>query len=189
MRLLFTVGLLALAGCATAPNPGAMVWNTIMAHSDDAPNPMLKDGELVLSGRAIRSRATYAAPFALECELQSGQTSSNGGFYIDFVPGGASAAALPQEYVSVKLCDDNTLEAWASRSNQSPHLIKKSTAIPIKALGQYKLTMEVRHGGFTACANGVLMAIDQPVLYDRFQIELRTFPPPSRWRVRNFSVR
>jgi len=33
------------------------------------------------------------------------------------------------------------------------------------------------------------MTIDQPVLYDRFQIELRTFPPPGQWRVRDFSVR
>jgi hypothetical protein len=166
-----------------------MEWNTVLARPDVAPEPVVKDGELVLSGRAIQSRATYAAPLTVECDLRSGQTSSNGSFYIDFVPSRASAAALPQEYIDIKLCGDNTLEAWASRSNQPPHLIKKSTAIPIKALGQYKLTVEVRHGGFTARANGVLMMIDQPVPYDRFQIELRTFPPPSQWRVRDFSVR
>ncbi len=188
MRLLFIVGLLAMVGCATTPHMGTMEWNTYLAHPDGA-SAVVKDGELVLSGRAIRSHATYAAPVTVECELQSGQTSSNGGFCIDFVPGGASATALPQEYIGIKLCSDNTLEAWASRSNQPPHLIKKSTAIPINALGRYKLTVEVRQGGFTARANGVLMIIDQPVPYDRFHIELRTFPPPSQWRVRDFSVR
>jgi hypothetical protein len=189
MRPLLIVWLLALAGCATAPNPETMEWSTALAHSDGTPEPVLKDGRLVLSGRAIRSRTAYAAPFTLECELQSAQTSTNGGFCIDFVPEGASTAVLPEEYVGIKLSNDNTLEAWGSGSNQPAHLIKKSGAILLDALGGYKLTVEVRHGGFTVYVNGELMKIDQPVPYDRFQIQLRTFPPPSQWVVRDFSIR
>ncbi len=143
----------------------------------------------MLSGRAIRSRTSYAAPFALECELQPAQTSSNGGFYIDFVPEGVSTAVLPQEYVGIKLGNDSTLEAWASRSNQPAHLIKKSGVILIDAVGGYKLAVEVQRDGFIVYANGEPMKIDQPVPYDRFQIQLRTFPPPSQWVVRDFSIR
>jgi hypothetical protein len=188
MRLLLIVGLLAMVGCATTPNPGTMEWSTILGHPAGA-SAVVKDEKLVLSGRAIRSRAAYAAPLTVECELQSGQVSSNGSFYIDFVPEGASAAALPQEYVSFKLCNDNTLEAWASRSNQPPHLIGKSAVIPVGAQGRYKLAVEVQHGGFAAHANSVPMTIDLPVPYDKFQIELRTSPPPSQWLVCSFSVR
>jgi len=189
MRTLLIVGLVAVVGCATAPQTGTMEWNIIPTQSSGVSGPLVKDGELVLSGNAIRSRATYAAPLTVECELQSGQVSSNSGFYIDFVPEGASATALPQQYVGIKLCGDNTLEAWASRSNQLPHLIQKSGQILVDGLGTYKLTVEVRPGGFTARANGVLMTIDLPLPYDKFRVELRAFPPPSLWRIHGFSVR
>ncbi len=177
-----------MAGCTTVPGPRTMEWNTILAHSYGA-SAVVTNGELVLSGRAIRSRATYAAPVMVECELQSGLVSTNGSFYINFVPEGASVEALAQEYVGIKLCNDNTLEAWASRSNQPPRLIGKSAAIPVDTPGRYKLTVEVQHGGFTAYANGVPMAIDLPVPYDRFQIELRSSLPPSQWVVRDFAIR
>jgi hypothetical protein len=189
MRLLLTVGLLAMAGCATAPNPSMMEWNPITAHSDGAPEVALKDGELMLFGRAIRSRAIYTAPLTVGCELRSGQNSTNGCFYVDFIPEGASVEALPREYVSFKLGNDNTVEAWASRSNEPPRLIKKSGQIQVDGLGSYKLTVEVQHGGFTAHVNGVPLMIDLPMPYNKFRIELRTLPPPSQWYVRDFSVR
>jgi hypothetical protein len=188
MRLPLIVGLLAMVGCATAPGPRAMEWDTIIAHRYGA-SAILTNGELVLSGRAIQSRATYAAPLTVECELQSGQGSSNGSFYIDFVPEGTSVAVLPQEYVGFKLRGDNTLEAWASRSNQPPRLIGRSTAIPVDPQGQYKLAVDVQSGGFAAHANGVPMPIDLPMPYGKFQIQLQSSPPPSQWHVRDFSVR
>jgi hypothetical protein len=188
MRLLLIVGLLAMIGCATAPRPGTMEWNTVAPHADGASEPVVKDGGLVLSGSAIRSRATYAAPVTLVCELQSLQPSSIGNFYIDFVPNGVSAVPLPQEFVGIKLNNNNILEVWASSSNHPARLIE-STVLPIVAEGQYKLVLEVQHVGFNAHTNGVPMTIDIPVPYNRFQIELRAFPPPSHWLVRDFSIR
>jgi hypothetical protein len=189
MRTLLIVGLVAMVGCATAPHSDTMEWNVIPAQSSGVSGPVVKDGELVLSGNAIRSRATYAVPLTVECELYSGQTFSNCGFDIDFVPDGAPIATPPQQYVGIKLCGDSTLEAWASRSNQPPHLIKKSGQIPVDGLGSYKLTVEVRQGGFTASANGALMTVDLPMPYDKFHVELRAFPPPSLWHIHGFSVR
>jgi hypothetical protein len=190
MRLLLIVGLLATVGCATAPNPGStpgsMEWDTVLAHSAGAPEPLVKDGQLVLAGRAIRSRATYTPSFTLECELQSTQTSSNGSFYVDFVPQDASAAVLSQEYVGIKL-ESSKLEAWASTSNHPPRLIK-STAVQVSAEGRYKLAIEVQRDGLTVDVNSVPMVIDLPVPYDRFRIEMRASPPPARWLVRNFTI-
>ena len=186
MRQLLIVGLLAMVGCATAPNPssvpGSIEWDTVLAHSVGAPEPAVKDGQLVLSGRAMCSRATYTPSFTLECEVQS-TLSSNASFYIDFVPQDASAAVLPQRYVSIKLNNNSALEVWASTSNQSPRLIK-STVAQASAEGRYKLVIEVQRDGFTVDGTKV----DLPIPYDRFHVELRTFPPPSQWLVRNFTI-
>jgi hypothetical protein len=190
MRLLVIVGLLAVVGCATAPNPGpvsgSMEWGTVLTHSAGAPEPFVKDGQLVLVGRAIRTHATYTPSFRLECELQSTPASSNGSFYVDFVPQDASAAVLSQEYLGIKL-NDNTLEAWAATSNHPPRMIK-STAVQVSADGRYKLAIEVQHDGLTVNVNSVPMTIDLPVPYDRFHIELRTSPPPTQWIIRNFTI-
>jgi hypothetical protein len=191
MRLLLIIGLLATVGCATTQNPGpssgGMEWDTVLAQPGGAPKPFVKDGQLVLVGGAVRSRATYTPSFTLECELQSTQVSSNVSFFIDFVPQDASTVVPSQEYVGIKL-NNGTLEAWASTSNHPARLIK-STAVQVSAGGRYKLVVEVLRDGFTVDVNSVPMMIDLPVPYDRFRIELRSSPPLSQWVVSNFTIR
>jgi hypothetical protein len=189
MRALLIIGLLALTGCAGSPHPIAMEWNALLPHPDASPSPTIENGQLTLSGDAVRSRSTYAAPLTIECELQSEAPPAKGGFYINLVPQSVPAKELAQDFLGIKLSDDQTtLEVWESHGSQPAHLIK-STAIPVESKGHYKLVVEVQRGSFTANANGVTISVNQSMPFDRFQVELRTFPPPSLWHVINFAIR
>jgi hypothetical protein len=189
MRVLLIFGLLALTGCAGSPHPIMMEWNALLPHPDASPSPTLENGQLTLSGDAVRSRSTYSAPLTIECELQSEATSAKGAFYINLVPQNVPATELAQDYFGIKLSDDKTtLEIWESQGNQPAHLLK-STAIPVQSPVHYKLVVEVQRGNFSVDANGVTLSVKQGVPFDTFQVELRTFPPPSLWHVINFVIR
>ena len=166
-----------------------MEWNALLPHPDASPSPTIENGQLVLSGCAVRSRSVYSAPLTIECELQSEAPSAKGDFYINLVPQNVPAKELAQDCFGIKLSDDQTtLEIWESHGNQPAHLIK-STAIPVESKGHYKLVVEVQRGNFSVDANGVTISVKQAVPYERFQVELRTFPPNSLWHVINFTIR
>jgi len=166
-----------------------MEWNALLPHTDASPPPTIENGQLILSGDAVRSRTAYAAPLTIECELQSETPSAESDFYLNLVPRNVPAKELAQDYFGIKLrADQTTLEIWESHGNQPAHLLK-STAIQVAREGHYKLVVEVQRGNFSVDANGVTISVKQAVPFDRFQVELRTFPPPSLWHVINFVIR
>ena len=102
MRALLIIGLLALTGCAGSPHPIMMEWNALLPHPDASPSPTIENGQLTLSGDAVRSRSDYSAPLTIECELQSEATSAKGAFYINLVPQNVPATELAQDYFGIK---------------------------------------------------------------------------------------
>jgi len=192
MRAILILGLVGMVGCSTsnktATGAVGMEWNTVLTHPDNAPVPVVMADEMELTGRAIRSYRTYTVPLAIECELQSALESSNSIFYVDFVPEDASAAPLLSEYVGIRILGNKTVEAWAARTNQSARLITSMT-VPISKGGRYTVAVQLHTEGFAVQVNGREMKVDLPVPYYRFRVQLRSFPPPSSWRLRNFSVR
>jgi hypothetical protein len=189
MRPILIIGLLALTGCASGPNVRTMEWNALLPHPDAFPPPAIENGQLTLVGGDVRSRNVYAAPLTVECELQSETPSAESDFFINLVPQDAPTKELAQDYLGIKLrADKTTLEIWAAHGGQPAHLIK-SMSVPVAQEGHYKLVVEVQRGNFTVSANTVTLNVHESLPFDRFQVELRTFPPPSRWRVINFAIR
>ena len=187
MRPLLIVVLIVLAGCATRPGLNSMEWNLVNAPPNGTPAPVVEKGQLILSGRAVRSSGTYAAPVTIECRLQPPQASTNGTFYIDLVPEGQPATALPSDYLGIELMHGQALHVWLSHGGQPTPLIKP-VSVRVDADGGYKLAVEVRRDGFGVRVNGEAVTVDQAVPFDEFRIELRTFPPSSSWRVSDFAI-
>lgn len=187
MRLLLIVGSLALAGCATVSGPRSIEWNPIDAHPSDTPEPVVEEGKLVLSGRAVRSQTAYAAPVTIECEAQPVDASTNSCLYIDLVPENQPTTQLPNDYLGIKLVHGETLQIWATRGGEPTYLIKPAS-VRADADGRYKLMVQARLDGIIVQVNNETVRVDYPVPYGKFTIELRTFPPPNPWRVDSFSV-
>jgi len=189
MRLFPIVALIALAGCATrSPGPNSIEWYPVAAHPGGAPAPAVENGSLILFGSAVRSSGTYAAPVTIECEIQPQPASSNSTFYIGLVPEGQPTSTLPADYVGIKLVYERELSAWLSQSNQLTTLIKP-TLVRANANGSYRFSIAVHGDGIVVQANNETARIDKVLPFEKFHIELRTFPPPNSWRVQNFSVR
>lgn len=187
MRPLLSVGLVALVGCATVLGPRSIEWNPIDAQPSDTPAPVVEEGKLVLSGRAVRSQSAYTAPVTIECEAQPAEASTNSCFYIDLVPENQPTTQLPNEYLGIKLVHSGTLQIWATRGGEPTYLIKPA-AIRADADGRYKIIVQARLDGIIVQVNNETVRGDYPVPYGKFTIELRTFPPPNPWRVDSFSV-
>ena len=164
-----------------------MEWNLVNAHPTGTPAPVLEKGELTLSGRAVQSRGTYTAPVTIECGLQPQPATTNSAFYIDLVPAGQPATALPGDSWSIKLIHGQTLQVWATHGSQPTPLIEP---VPLRAAaeGGYKLAVDVRRDGLEVRVNGETVKVDKAMPFDEFHIELRSFPPPNSWRASNFSV-
>ncbi len=187
MRRLLIFGLIALAGCATRPSSSSIEWSIVKAHPSGTPEPTVQNGQLVLSGRAARSSKTYAAPATIECELQPQQASTNSTFYIDLVPEGQSLDVLPVDYLGIKLVHDQQLYVWLSQGSQPTQLIKP-VSVHADSEGGYKLSVELRPDGLGIRVNNETFKIDKVMPFDKFRIELRTFPPANSWQIRNLSV-
>ena len=187
MRPLLIAGLAVLTGCATRPGPNSISWNPVNAHPTGTPAPAVKEGQLLLFGRAVRSDRTYAAPVVVDCKLQPEQPSTNNIFYIDLVPGGQPPTELPSDYLGIKLIHGQGLYVSLTRGGQPTDLIKP---IPVHADadGGYELAVEVRRDGLGVRVNGETANINQAIPFDEFRIELRTFPPPNSWHVTKFSI-
>jgi hypothetical protein len=188
MRPLFILLLVALSGCATRPGSNSMEWNLVNAHPSGTPAPTIENGQLILSGRAVRSSRTYTVPVTIECRLQPQQADTNSTFYIDLVPEGQLPNALPNDYLGIKLVHGQELRAWVSRGNQPTPLIKPVT-VSADGDGGYKLTVDVQRDSLAVQVNGKTVKVDTAMPFNEFHIELRSFPPPSSWHVRDFSIR
>lgn len=165
-----------------------MEWNLVNEHPSGTPPPAIEKGQLVLSGRAVRSSRTYTAPVTIDCRLQPQEASTNSTFYIDLVPEDQPATTLPSNYLGIELIHGQELRAWVSRGSQPTPLIKP-VPVHADADGGYKLAVEVRRDGLEVRVNGEPVNVDKAVPFDEFRIELRSFPPPNSWRVSDFSVR
>jgi hypothetical protein len=188
MRSLLFVGLLLVVGCAGPSRSRTIEWGLVGVHPNNTPEPALTDGQLLISGRAVRTKNLYAAPVTLECGLQSENTTSNNSFFIDFVPVDSPIVDLAQHYLSIRLSDGQSLVEVGESNLEQPVRLIKSALVPIEAEGRYKLVVEVHGSNLVVHVNGRTLQVDQPVPYDKFSIELRTFPPPSSWRVLNLTV-
>jgi hypothetical protein len=123
----------------------------------------------------------------LECELQPGQSATNNTFYVDFVPEDEPLGEFPKDRVAFQLIHNQTVQLSVTRGTQATQLLKPET-IHADTNGWYELAITARPDGIDVRVNGQMTTVDYPMPYPRLRIELRAFPPPSPWRVSNFSI-
>jgi hypothetical protein len=89
--------------------------------------------------------------------------------------------------VGIKILHGQELRAWVSRGSQ-PTLLIKPVPVRPDAKGGYQLIIDVQRESLAVRVNGETVKADAAVPFAEFRIQLRTFPPPSSWRVTNFSI-
>jgi len=190
---LLGAALLALAGCASGPRPRSVMWRVLPDRQAESPAPQIESNELVLDGRAVRTQRTFSVPLTVELEVATEPNSTNAAFFLQFDPVDAIQRNTPADFLAVKLrqveAKKTSILVWISQGAQPRHLLPMDTVVAHQQGSPYRLGIESKADGLALHIDQETFKIDAAFPYDQFYVQLRTFPPPSRWRVRSFTVR
>ena len=198
------LGFLAIsllgAGCA-ATGPRSLTWDILPFPRDSdwpAWNGMpakLEDGELVLQGHPVRTRAVYSVPLTIECEFElENRVAPDGYCGIGFVPAGSPDDVGPRDLRWLQIAYRGTgagtgrdgLSFLARDSGSRDKLVWGEEPFVIQAQKYYAIRLEVTEDHVRVVIDGHPYDLNGvKIPYKQFRVQLNSWQPTDRWHVRN----
>jgi hypothetical protein len=201
---LFLALVLLGTGCATTGSP-PLAWDALpFPRNSDWPGPKglpahVNNGDLILQGQSVRTRAVYAMPLIIECKVElENRLASDGSFAIGFVPADSPRDVDPVNIRQFRLIyrnpgaysgqDGLVLEG---RDNASGgETLWGEEPFVLEAGKPYVVRLEITTEHLLVVINGRAYDLkDVKIPYNRFYVQLGSWQPVNRWHVRNFVVR
>jgi hypothetical protein len=173
-----------IAACAGGSHSRQMTWNALPGENTP---PQIQHASLILDASVVRSDRSFTMPVSIRCDVDlSGAT--NGAFYIDFVPLTESASRLPREFVTIKLDTQLAVSATIFHGGETTDLLMPS---PVSRAGKakYRINVEAQRERLVVNVNDASFEASSGVPYEKFYVQLRSLPPPTRARVLNVILR
>ena len=180
-------------------------WDILPFPKDsDWPGPrgepaIIKNNDILLQGRPVRSQTTYSLPLSIECEVELADCVANdGGLWLYVLNEQDPRDFNPKRFVMLNFGYDQlsskfrtgTLAVFRSDGDDHGPMVWGKTPFSMEVGKSYKLRWDIR-------SNGMKMTIDDQtfdipgvtVPWEKVQVCLMSWKPANRWHVRNFTVR
>ncbi len=191
-------------GCASGPRP--IAWDRLPFPKDSGwtgskGEPAIIEGDaMVLQGQDVRTRRIYQLPLTVDFEFEITKGAvPDGGLLLKFAP--TNSLAGVELLRSTIICISYQSPSAASVASSGALLVYvKDSALPARAVWgpvpftceegrSYHLHVEARSDGLKIITDQGATQIDLKIPYGKLFVQMQGWKPPTRWYMRNFSIR